>query len=62
MHFQLRLWSTFFGGKLTLPLSGLGEQLWRAAAREAGPGASISELARWVEGQTGISLTPGSRG
>ena len=48
--------------QLALPLSGLGEQLWRAAAREAGPGASISELARWVEGQTGISLTPGSRG
>ena len=48
--------------QLALPLSGLGEQMWRAAAHEAGPGASISELARWVEGQTGISLTLGSRG
>ena len=48
--------------QMALPLSGLGEQLWRAAARQAGPGASISELARWVEGQTGVTLTPGSRG
>ncbi len=46
--------------QMALPLSGLGEQLWRAAARQAGPGASISELARWVEGQTGVTLAPGS--
>ena len=45
--------------QLSVPLSSLGEQLWRAAARQAGPGASISELARWVEGQTGTVLTPG---
>jgi 3-hydroxyisobutyrate dehydrogenase-like beta-hydroxyacid dehydrogenase len=44
--------------QMALPLSGLGEQLWRAAARQAGPGASISELARWVEGQTGVTLAP----
>jgi 3-hydroxyisobutyrate dehydrogenase-like beta-hydroxyacid dehydrogenase len=46
--------------QMALPLSGLGEQLWRAAARQAGAGASISELARWVEGQTGVTLAPGS--
>lgn len=45
--------------QMSVPLSSLGEQLWRAAARQAGPGASISELARWVEGQTGTELTPG---
>jgi 3-hydroxyisobutyrate dehydrogenase-like beta-hydroxyacid dehydrogenase len=45
--------------QLSVPLSGLGEQLWRAAAHASGPGASISEFARWVEGQTGTPLTPG---
>jgi 3-hydroxyisobutyrate dehydrogenase-like beta-hydroxyacid dehydrogenase len=43
--------------QMALPLSGLGEQLWRAAARQAGPGASISELARWVESQTGSTIS-----
>jgi 3-hydroxyisobutyrate dehydrogenase len=43
-----------------LPLSGLGEQLWRAAAQAAGPGASVSELARWVEQQTKTELTAGT--
>ncbi|MEQ1804747.1 MAG: NAD(P)-dependent oxidoreductase [Burkholderiaceae bacterium] len=48
--------------QLSVPLSGLGEQLWRAASHHAGPGASISELARWVESQTGTALAPGSSG
>ncbi len=48
--------------QMSVPLSGLGEQLWRAASHAVGPGASISELARWVEGQTGTALTPGSNG
>ena len=48
--------------QMSVPLSGLGEQLWRAAAHAAGSGASISELARWVEGQTGTPLTPGASG
>ena len=43
---------------LELPLSALGERLWSAAAQAAGPGASVSELARWVERQTGTELTP----
>lgn len=45
--------------QLPLPLSSLGLQLWRAAALAAGPGASVSELARWVEQQAGVDVTPG---
>lgn len=48
--------------QLPMPLSGLGQQLWRAASRAAGPGASVSELARWVEQQAGIEVTPGAQG
>lgn len=43
-----------------VPLSGLGHQLWQAASRAAGPGASISELVRWVENQSGIQITKGA--
>jgi 3-hydroxyisobutyrate dehydrogenase len=46
--------------QLPLPMSGLSQQLWRAAALAAGPGASVSELARWVENQSGIAVTPGA--
>lgn len=42
------------------PLWGLGEQLWRMADHAAGPGASVSELVRWVERQSGTELTPGA--
>ncbi|MCW5633867.1 MAG: NAD(P)-dependent oxidoreductase [Rubrivivax sp.] len=42
-----------------MPLSGLGQQLWRMADRSAGPGASVSELVRWVEKESGTELTPG---
>jgi 3-hydroxyisobutyrate dehydrogenase-like beta-hydroxyacid dehydrogenase len=42
-----------------MPLSGLGQQLWRMAEQAAAPGASVSELVRWVERQTGTELTPG---
>jgi 3-hydroxyisobutyrate dehydrogenase len=48
--------------QLPLPLSGLGQQLWRAAALAAGPGVSVSELARWVEQQAGVAVTPGAEG
>ncbi len=48
--------------QLPLPLSSLGLQLWRAAALAAGPGASVSELARWVEQQAGTAVTPGAEG
>jgi len=42
------------------PLWGLGQQLWRMADHAAGPGASVSELVRWVENQSGTELTPGA--
>ena len=45
---------------LPLPLSALGQQLYKAALRQTGPGHSLSELARWVEQLTGVDLTPGS--
>jgi 3-hydroxyisobutyrate dehydrogenase len=48
--------------QLPMPLSGLGQQLWRASALAAGPGASVSELARWVENQAGVAVTPGADG
>ncbi len=41
------------------PVSGLSLQLWQAASHAAGPGASVSELARWVENQAGIEVSPG---
>ena len=43
-----------------LPVSALGQQLWRAAAIAAGPGASVSEFVRWIERQAGTAITPGS--
>ncbi len=42
------------------PICALGQQLWQAASAAAGPGASISELARWVEKQSGSEITPGA--
>ncbi len=42
------------------PLCGLGDQLWQAAARAAGPEASVSELVRWVEQLSGTAITPGA--
>lgn len=42
------------------PLWGLGQQLWRMADHAAGSGASVSELVRWVEKQSGTELTPGA--
>jgi 3-hydroxyisobutyrate dehydrogenase-like beta-hydroxyacid dehydrogenase len=42
------------------PLAGLGQQLWQAAARAAGPEASVSELVRWVEQLSGTPVTPGA--
>lgn len=43
-----------------VPLWGLAQQLWRMADHAAGDGASVSELVRWVERQTGTELTPGA--
>ena len=42
------------------PMAGLGQQLWQAAARAAGPEASVSELVRWVEQLSGTAITPGA--
>jgi 3-hydroxyisobutyrate dehydrogenase-like beta-hydroxyacid dehydrogenase len=42
------------------PISALGQQLWMAASRFAGPGASVSELGRWVEQQSGTVIEPGA--
>ena len=41
------------------PMWDLGQQLWRMADHAAGPGASISEVVRWIEKQAGTELTPG---
>lgn len=42
------------------PMAGLGQQLWQAASRAAGPGASVSELVRWVELMNGTEISPGA--
>ena len=42
---------------LPLPLSAVGQQLYRAAARAVGPGRSVSEMVRWIEQLTGTELT-----
>jgi 3-hydroxyisobutyrate dehydrogenase-like beta-hydroxyacid dehydrogenase len=39
-----------------MPMAGLGEQLWRMADLQAGPGASVSELVRWVESLSSTEL------
>ena len=45
---------------LPLPLSGVGQQLWKAAARFAPEGSSISDMVRWVEHMTKTEITSGS--
>jgi 3-hydroxyisobutyrate dehydrogenase len=42
------------------PLSALTQQLWRAAAAEAAPDASVSELVRWVERTSGTEISAGA--
>ena len=41
------------------PLSAVGQELWRAAALDAAPDASVSELARWVERMAKTEITAG---
>ncbi len=41
---------------LPMPLSGLGAELYRAAALAMGPGVSLSEMARWVEQMMGTEI------
>lgn len=43
-----------------MPMAGLGQQLWAMADHQAGAGASVSELVRWVESLSGTELTPGA--
>lgn len=45
-----------------VPIWGVGQQTWRMADHAAGQGASVSELVRWVERQSGTELTPGAAG
>jgi 3-hydroxyisobutyrate dehydrogenase len=45
---------------IPVPLCGTGQQLWRAAVQHAEKGSSISEMVRWVEDMTGITITAGS--
>jgi 3-hydroxyisobutyrate dehydrogenase-like beta-hydroxyacid dehydrogenase len=42
------------------PISALAQQLWHAAAQDAAPEASVSELARWVESNNGTEIRSGS--
>jgi 3-hydroxyisobutyrate dehydrogenase-like beta-hydroxyacid dehydrogenase len=43
-----------------VPLSARGAELWRVAAEDAAPDASVSELARWIERMTGTEITAGA--
>jgi 3-hydroxyisobutyrate dehydrogenase len=47
---------------LSLPLSETGRGVYRQADERAGPGASVSELVRWVEQTTGVTIEPPARG
>jgi 3-hydroxyisobutyrate dehydrogenase len=41
---------------LAVPMSALGEQLWRAANAALGPGRSLVDIVRWYEEATGVTL------
>ena len=41
---------------LAVPVSALGEQLWRAANAALGPGRSLVDIVRWYEQATGVTL------
>ncbi len=44
---------------IPLPLSAVGQQLYRAASLSVGSGRSVSEMVRWIEQLTGTELTAG---
>jgi 3-hydroxyisobutyrate dehydrogenase len=48
------------GEDVAAPFCALGEELWQAAGRAAEPGASVSELVRWVERTSGVEITAGA--
>ena len=41
---------------LAMPLAEAGAPLWQAAEQASGPGASISELVRWIEQRAGVEI------
>lgn len=41
---------------IPMPLCEAGHPLWQAADRTQGPGASISELVRWIETRCGVEI------
>ena len=45
---------------LPLPLSALGQHLWKAAGHYVREGSNISYLVKWIEHMTGIEITSGS--
>ncbi|HEX5419850.1 MAG TPA: NAD-binding protein, partial [Gammaproteobacteria bacterium] len=47
--------------EMELPFSARGRELWQAADRAAGSGASVSELVRWVETQAGVEIKPNGK-
>jgi 3-hydroxyisobutyrate dehydrogenase-like beta-hydroxyacid dehydrogenase len=46
-------------GQAKMPLCEFGRDLWARAAGSAEPGASVSEMARWLEREAGTEITPG---
>ena len=44
--------------EVPLNVCALGRELWQQASQDAGPGASISELVRWVEKTAGVEIAP----
>jgi 3-hydroxyisobutyrate dehydrogenase len=44
-----------------MPLSDAGAPLWEAADKAGGPGASISELVRWIEQRAGVEIRSAQR-
>ena len=43
---------------LDLPMATLCATTYRAADEHAGPGSSLSEIARWAERSTGVTISP----
>lgn len=44
--------------KIPLPLSAVGQQIWKASTAFVGEGKSISEMARWIEHMTHTEIVP----
>jgi 3-hydroxyisobutyrate dehydrogenase len=48
--------------RLEMPLSELGQRLYKQADALAGAHASVSELVRFVEHEAGVEITPAPAG